>query len=120
MRYHSLNGAGDNTGAQAMSDVARKPITFADFGNLKSITSSIGQYGAMILSNAGVQASQVDKLAQDNAALRQEIDQRQSDTSGVNLDEELSNMIVYQNAYAAAGRVIKVAQEIYDVLLQAV
>ena len=116
----SVLAAGDNRGAQALAAVANKPITFANFGNLKSITSTLGQYGGMILSNAGILASQVDKLAKDNSALRDEIDRRQSDTSGVNLDEELSNMIVYQNAYAAAGRVIKVAQEIYDLLLQAV
>jgi flagellar hook-associated protein 1 len=116
----SVLAAGDDRGAQALSAVATKPVSFANFGGLKSISATIGQYGAMILSNTGVIASQVEKLAQDNISLRQEIDQRQSDASGVNLDEELSNMIVYQNAYAAAGRVIKVAQDIYDVLLQTV
>lgn len=112
--------AGDNTGAQALAKVADLPIKFADFGDLKSITTTLGQYGATILSNTGIQASQAEQLAKDNTALRQEIDQRQSDASGVNLDEELSNMIVYQNAYAAAGRIIKSAQDIYDALLQAV
>jgi flagellar hook-associated protein 1 FlgK len=110
--------AGDNRGAIGLSNVATKTIDFADYGTLKSINSTLGQYAATVLANTGIQASQVSQLSQDANALKSAVDQKQADTSGVNLDEELSNMIVYQNAYAAAGRVIKVAQDVYDTLLQ--
>jgi len=116
----SVLTASDNRGALALAGVANKPIKFADFGGLKSITGTLSEFGATILSDVGNRAAQAEQLAQDNSSLLQEIQQRQSDESGVNLDEELSKMIVYQNAYAAAGRVIKVAQEVYDTLLQAV
>ena len=37
--------------------------------------------------------------------------------AGVNLDEELANMVNFQNAYTASGRVIQTVDELFDVLL---
>jgi flagellar hook-associated protein 1 FlgK len=110
--------AGDNRGAITLANVATKTMDFADYGTLKSINSTLSQYAGTVLANTGIQASQTSQLSQDASSLKSAVDQKQADASGVNLDEELSNMIVYQNAYAAAGRVIKVAQDVYDTLLQ--
>ena len=38
---------------------------------------------------------------------------------GVNLDEELSNLTLYQQSYAAAARVIQTVQSMFDTLNQA-
>ena len=38
--------------------------------------------------------------------------------SGVNLDEEASNLLQYQQAYQAASKMIQIAQTIFDTLLQ--
>jgi flagellar hook-associated protein 1 FlgK len=37
--------------------------------------------------------------------------------SGVNLDEEAANLLRYQQAYQAAGKVMQIASELFDVLL---
>jgi flagellar hook-associated protein 1 FlgK len=37
--------------------------------------------------------------------------------SGVNLDEEAANLLRYQQAYQAAGKVMQVASELFDTLL---
>lgn len=42
---------------------------------------------------------------------------QQERESGVNVDEELSLMIQYQNAYQGAARVMQAAQQMYDTLL---
>jgi len=42
---------------------------------------------------------------------------QQERQAGVNIDEELANMIQYQNAYQGAARVMQSAQELYDTLL---
>ena len=44
---------------------------------------------------------------------------RMSNTSGVNLDEEASDMLRFQQAYSASARVISTANEIFNTLLQA-
>jgi flagellar hook-associated protein 1 FlgK len=42
--------------------------------------------------------------------------QLESET-GVNLDQELSNLTIYQNAYGASARVITTIQTMYDALM---
>ena len=42
-----------------------------------------------------------------------------SSETGVNLDSELSTLIVYQNAYSASARVISTIQSMYDALMNA-
>ena len=39
--------------------------------------------------------------------------------SGVNMDEEAANLLQFQQHYSAAARVISVATELFDTILQA-
>jgi flagellar hook-associated protein 1 FlgK len=45
---------------------------------------------------------------------------QQERESGVNIDEELSLMIKYQNAYQGAAKAMQAAQQMYDTLLSIV
>lgn len=45
---------------------------------------------------------------------------QQERQSGVNIDEELANMIQFQNAYQGSARVMNTARELYDTLLSIV
>jgi flagellar hook-associated protein 1 FlgK len=38
--------------------------------------------------------------------------------SGVNLDEEAANLVRYQQAYQASGRVLQVAAQLFDTILE--
>lgn len=60
-----------------------------------------------------------DQAKYDSAALDMSTQRYQSDT-GVNLDEEIANLQVLQNAYAASARLLTVVQEMFDTLEQAV
>lgn len=54
--------------------------------------------------------AEVKALEQATAAMQAE--------SGVNLDEEATNLIRYQQAYQAAGKMMQIASDLFDVLLQ--
>jgi flagellar hook-associated protein 1 FlgK len=41
----------------------------------------------------------------------------QQSVSGVNLDEEAANLIKFQQAYQAAGKVMQIAGTLFDTLL---
>jgi flagellar hook-associated protein 1 FlgK len=43
--------------------------------------------------------------------------QAQQSFSGVNLDEEAANLLRYQRAYQAAGQALKIANTLFDTLL---
>ncbi len=58
-----------------------------------------------------------EKTAQFKGVLVEELTFRNDSVSGVNIDEELRNLVIYENAYAATARIIKVADELFDILL---
>lgn len=111
---------GDQRGALAFQQLETKLVDFNSAGELKASSVTLSQYVARFLGNAGLQAQRAQNLEEDNLALQQEIAQRNADVSGVNMDEELANLVVYQNAYGAAARILSSVQELYDSLLAAV
>ncbi len=56
----------------------------------------------------------------DEETLQDLLQQQLSNDSGVNIDEELGNLIVVQTAYSAAARVVSAVDELFQELLNAV
>ncbi len=110
----------DNRGALAFQDLATARFAFGSIGGLTGSTVSLGDYAAQILAKSGLDAARADSLQSDRAALSGEFQNRLQEVSGVNMDEELANLIVYQNAYNASARIITTAREMYDVLINLV
>ena len=78
---------------------------------------SIADYGQKMI-NSQAQDIIVNKSQSDDAtALHDMLQGRLLSESGVNVDEELSNMIVIQTAYSAAARVVSAAGSMFDELL---
>lgn len=111
---------GDASGALAIQALQNKIIDFGAAGNLPTMNVTLNQYAANVLANSGQLASQAASQAESHATLSDEINNRLRDVSGVNLDEELANMIMFQNGYNAAARLITMAQELMDALFDVV
>ncbi|EIZ78744.1 flagellar hook-associated protein FlgK [Novosphingobium sp. Rr 2-17] len=105
-------GVGDNRGATAFVDQLAAPV---DLG--KDGISTASDRAASLLGNAGTAASQASSMLADATARRDDAVNRRDSYSGVNIDEELSNMVVLQNSYSASARVITTASQMYDTLL---
>ena len=50
-------------------------------------------------------------------SLADDLDERQQEVSGVNMDEEISNLIKFQHAYEAAAKLITAANNMFQTLL---
>jgi len=48
--------------------------------------------------------------------LREELATKNASISGVNIDEELSSLIIFEQAFMAAARIITVTQALFKVL----
>ncbi|MBL4907233.1 MAG: hypothetical protein JKX94_07265, partial [Sneathiella sp.] len=107
----------DNRGALAFQDLSSATTTFATVGGIPGSTVTIAEYAAQILATAGLDAARADSLQSDRSALAGVLESKLMEASGVNMDEELANLIIYQNAYNAAARVITTARDMYDILL---
>lgn len=88
------------------------------FGLAKSAnTTTIDGYFNAFIANMGqdvVNASRA--LDRETTILNQQINQREQ-LSGVSLDEEMINLIKYQMAYSAAGRMTKTVSEMMDIII---
>ncbi|HZP31084.1 MAG TPA: flagellar hook-associated protein FlgK [Acidimicrobiia bacterium] len=66
----------------------------------------------------GVEAQTVNQRAATQSAVTQRSDLAEASQSGVNLDEEMTNMIAYQQAYNAAARFMTAIDETLRTLIQ--
>jgi len=105
-------GAGDIRGANAFVDAL---AATADFG--KDGSSTISSFASRLLGSAGSAASLAKTAADDASARLSDTVNRRDSYSGVNIDEELAQMVVLQNSYSAAARVMTTASQMYDTLL---
>jgi flagellar hook-associated protein 1 FlgK len=104
-------GTGSNGNIVGLAGLANQDLLSGQtFGNAyATLVSSIGSHG---------QAAQVAAHAAQ-AVLTQAQNTQQS-ISGVNLDEEATHLVAYQQAYQAAAKVIAAAQTLFASLLNAV
>lgn len=109
---------GDGRGALAFLAIADEAVSFSAVGNLSATTTSLTDYAANVISDIAVRAEQALALESDTEALESALEVRISQVSGVNLDEELGNMVLFQNAFNASARMIATAREMFEVLLQ--
>lgn len=80
-------------------------------------TATLQSSYAQLVSTVGNKTREVQVNAQAGEALLAQAKTAAQDVSGVNLDEEATNLIKYQQAYQAAGKVMQIAGTIFDTLL---
>lgn len=105
-------GSGDIRGATALVERLSQA---ADFGKDGSIT--VERFASSLLGRTGMQAAQAGDSLTDAANRRDDAVNRRDSFSGVNIDEELAQLVVFQNSYSAAARVMTTATEMYDTLI---
>jgi flagellar hook-associated protein 1 FlgK len=76
-------------------------------------------YRKMVVS-LGVQASSVTSNLATQTTLSTSVDASRDSAAGVNIDEEMTNMLQFQHAYSAAGKVVSTIQSMMDDLMNMV
>jgi flagellar hook-associated protein 1 FlgK len=72
---------------------------------------------ASLVSEVGNKSREVQVNAEASEALLAQVKNAAQDVSGVNLDEEATNLLKYQQAYQAAGKIMQIASTVFDTLL---
>jgi len=106
-------GAGDLSGANAFIDELARSFDFGKDGK-----ATIETFASRLLGGAGTEASLAQTNHAGTAARLDDAINRRDSYAGVNIDEELAQMVVLQNSYSAAARAMTTASEMYDTLLQ--
>ena len=111
--------SGDQSMAQALAELGVGVRSFSAAGGLPDTNLTFGDYAGEMLGFMSARAISADVKLQNDEILLDGYMERSDSISGVNLDEELANTIIYQNAYTASARALTVTDELFDALLGA-
>lgn len=106
----NANGLGDNRNALLLGKLQSANVL--DGGT----TTFQGAYSQLV-SSVGSKAHELDATSSAASSLLEQSVASQQSESGVNLDEEAANLLRYQQAYQAAGKLIQTAGTLFSVLL---
>jgi flagellar hook-associated protein 1 FlgK len=109
--------AGDNRGASALAAARDAVRGFPAAGLLTAQSTTLAVYAARLGGEAGRLASDAQRASKGAEAIATAANDRRAQIEGVSLDDELLKMTTYQNAYAAAARVIQAATDMLDILM---
>ena len=73
---------------------------------------------AGLISQIGIRTQSADFAAQVSSSIATNLERDRAGVSGVNLDEEAASLLQYQQAYQASAKMIQIAQNIFDTLIQ--
>ena len=123
------NGPGNNTIALAIGALrddagmaalqARMGANFATQVGFAT-GESYGDHFGLTVTNVGVQAADAKSRFTMHDTLATQAENRRSSVAGVSIDEELALMLRHQQAYAAATRIVKAADEMAQAVLNMV
>ena len=99
----SSGAAGDSNNATALANIQNQPL-------ISGLT--IGGAYSNLIDQVGNDVSNATSEQQAVGLALQQLSNQQASISGVSLDEEASNLVMYQRAYEASARIISVVDEL--------
>ena len=118
------------------SDIAASSATNPSIGNNENILAvtalqnsrtlyqsnnsagvSISDGFNQLVSRVGNKTRELNLAAESRETVLNQISDSRDALQGVNMDEEAANLIKFQQAYQASGRVISLSKELFDQIL---
>lgn len=107
---------GDNVVANAMVNLQNAEFSFISKYN-GAQEATISGYYRYFTANIASETESNNSIHSTNKALNANIYSEFQSISGVNLDEELTNLIQYQSSYGASAKIVTTIDEMLDTLL---
>jgi len=106
--HYSGEGEGSGSLAQDISDLRNQRLVHG---------VSINDYYNTMLSDIGNNIQEASFLEDSQQLVVQQIQNQKDAVSGVSLDEEMANLVQYQQAYQAAARIVTTVNDMVDTVL---
>lgn len=115
---------------RGIAAAASKPVAAGDSDNLRQMiglqsaktlnggTSSVQSAYAQLVGRVGSQTRELQLTSQSASQIHAQAETALQNASGVNLDEEATDLMRYQQAYQAAGKVMQIAQQLFSTILE--
>jgi len=102
--------AGDGTAALAIARLRSQPVMV---GSLRTFDDHFAEEVARI----GLKGEESARANETHARIGKDLRDTRSSLSGVNMDEELANMIKFQHGYAAAAKFCSTVDQMLDTII---
>lgn len=116
---YKLNPASNNI-ANGMVKVFTESQSFGQSGTLSSMSTTLSNYASTFVGNVASESNEAAKTLAYQQELTNSISSKEAKISGVDMDEELSQLIVFQQSYAACAQMFTASKEILDMLMNMV
>ena len=111
-----LSGTGDGQNALNISNL-QNSLVFSSGGFTPGTgTSTFDDFYNSIVSGLGAGSRSSQTILRQQEGVMLQLNTQRESISGVSLDEEMINLIKFQQAFAASARMITVIEEMFDVL----
>ncbi|WP_045518451.1 flagellar hook-associated protein FlgK [Neobacillus niacini] len=107
----SSDTIGDGSNAKAMSEALIQKI------NIGGTDATIGDFFKGIIGQLGTDVKTAQLSAENATKMVEQVDHRRQSVSGVSIDEELTNMVRYQQAYNAAASYVSAVNDMLNTLI---
>ncbi len=104
------NSPGDNRLAHALANLQNSRF-FMDG------TTTMDDFYNSMVSDVGVSAARNNEALSQQKTITNQLEKMRETISGVSIDEETTKLLQYQHAFNASARVIRVADEMLDTIL---
>lgn len=107
---------GDNSNVLFITNIQRDEYVHFTGGS----SDTLDAFYNTLVGDIGLKGRTVDRAFEYNTLITGQLNAMKDATSGVSLDEEMADLIKYQQAYSAAAKLITSSDEMMQTLLQAV
>jgi flagellar hook-associated protein 1 FlgK len=111
--YRDSSGRVNSGDGRAAADIAAIRNTAIMVGHSRTLDD----YFADTVTTVGLLAEQAVNMSKTQAAIMKDLRDERASISGVNMDEELADMIRFQHGYNAAAKFVSVIDEMLDTII---
>lgn len=108
--------AGDNTTALSLTALQDADVSIYTVQEGRTSQSLLDYYNG-IVGGVGADVNTAKFNGSYHETMANDLNDRQQEVAGVNLDEEMANLIKYQHAYTAAAKLITTADQMLQTVL---
>ncbi|MDP4093188.1 MAG: flagellar hook-associated protein FlgK [Bacillota bacterium] len=134
MTYNDMTAANISVSGDIMNDsnkIATSDSNTNQVGNINTLNKLLDtrtddnmfsegapeDFMKSLVSTLGVDSQQAKIFSNIQGSVINQVTNQRSSVSGVSIDEEMANLIKYQQAYNASARMINTMAEVYDTLI---
>jgi flagellar hook-associated protein 1 FlgK len=103
-------GVGDGTAALAIAQLRTTPVMIG-------VNSTFDGYFADRVAGIGLRGEEAGRSLETSRLVLKELSDMRESLSGVNIDEELTKLISWQNGYAAIARFVTTFEQMLDTII---